>query len=234
MTTGPDRPNDQIDKRNDYSGLKDFCLSLGANLFGVADIRLIKKDFFLPSGLSERFDKAICIGVRLSLGVLEGIDNQPNRLYFHHYKAVNNLLDQLALRIGNYIQNKKYFVLPIPASQILDWQNQRAHLSHKQLGVLAGLGWIGRNNLLVNPELGSQFRLASILTDMPLKIDRPLKKGCGNCRLCVKICPAGAIKNSAREFNHLKCLDKLKEFQKQRLVEQYICGVCVKACRGNP
>jgi len=45
--------------------------------------------------------------------------------------------------------------------------------------VLAGLGWIGRNNLLVNEELGSQFRLASVLTNMPLKIDKPVKNGCG-------------------------------------------------------
>jgi epoxyqueuosine reductase QueG len=123
--------------------------------------------------------------------------------------------------------------MPIPASQIVDWQNQKAHLSHKDLGYLAGLGWIGRNNLLVNKHLGSQFRLASILTDMPLRIDKPTKEDCRECKLCVNMCPAGAIKKNPVDFDHIKCFEKLKEFQKQRLVDQYICGVCVNACRGK-
>jgi len=121
----------------------------------------------------------------------------------------------------------------MPASQILDWQNQKAHLSHKKIGYLAGLGWIGRNNLLVNRKLGSQFRLASILTDMPLKKDKPLKLDCGSCRLCLAVCPAQAIKESARDFDHHKCFEKLQEFQKQKLVDQYICGICVKVCKGK-
>jgi epoxyqueuosine reductase QueG len=135
--------------------------------------------------------------------------------------------------VCNYIQKIGYSALPIPASQILDWQSQKAHLSHKKIGVLAGLGWIGRNNLLVNKKLGSQFRLVSILTDMPLKTDKPTKDNCGVCRACIEICPPAAIKEKIQDFDYLKCFEKLKEFQKQRLVDQYICGVCVNACSGE-
>jgi epoxyqueuosine reductase QueG len=142
-------------------------------------------------------------------------------------------LDQLALKAANFIQKRGYLALPIPASQILDWQKQKAHLSHKQLGVLAGLGWIGRNNLLVHKKLGSQFRLVSILTNMPLEIDKPTKDNCGRCKLCVTICPAGAIKENPSDFDYINCFEKLKEFQKQKLVDQYICGVCVKVCKGE-
>lgn len=222
-----------MDKKKNYLSLKDFCQDLGIDLFGVADIRAIKKDFMLSPKLLEKFAKAICLGVRLSRGILEEISNQPTRLYFHHYRTVNAFLDQVALKTCNHIQRKGYLGLPIPASQILDWQNQKAHLSHKKLGVLAGLGWIGRNNLLVNKDLGSQFRLVSVLTDMPLKADKPVKRGCGDCMLCVQACPAGAIKKEPSEFDHIKCFEKLQGFQKQRLVDQYICGVCVKACKGN-
>lgn len=222
-----------MDKNKNYSALKKFCQGLGIDLFGVADISKIKKDFMLSQGLLEKFDKAISLGVRLSQGILEEIESAPTRLYFHHYRTVNAFLDQVALKVSNYIQKKNYFSLPIPASQIIDWQNQKAHLSHKQIGYLAGLGWIGRNNLLVNKDLGSQFRLVSILTDMPLKVDRPTKEDCGKCMVCVTICPAQAIKENPLDFDYFKCFEKLKDFQKLRLVEQYICGICVKACNGG-
>jgi len=222
-----------MDKNKNYLNLKKFSQTLGIDLFGVADISPIKNDFALSKKVLEKFDKAICLGVRLSQSILEEISNAPTRLYFHHYRTANAFLDQAALKVCNYLQNKKYSAIPIPASQILDWQNQKAHLSHKKLGVLAGLGWIGRNNLLVNKGLGSQFRLVSILTNMPLKVDKALKQDCGYCRLCIAVCPALAIKDNPLDFDHVRCLEKLKEFQKQHLVDQYVCGVCVNACRGE-
>lgn len=222
-----------MDKNRNYLKLKKFCQEGGADLFGVADISAIKKDFAISQAILERFDKAVCLGLRLSAAILEEVSSVPTKLYFYHYKTANAILDQLAIKVCNYIQRFGYSAIPVPASQILDWQNQTVHLSHKQLGVLAGLGWIGRNNLLVNQKLGSQFRLVSILTDMPLKLDLPETHSCGECRLCIEVCPSGAIKDNWRDFEHLKCFEKLKEFQKQRIVEQYICGVCVNVCRGK-
>ncbi len=222
-----------MDKNRNYLKLKKFCYGLGADLFGVADINKIKRDFMLSPYILEKVDKAICLGVRLSAEILEEITNAPTRLYSHHYRTVNNLLDQIALKANNYIQKNGFRSLPVPASQILDWQNQKAHLSHKRIGYLAGLGWIGRNNLLVNKNFGSQFRLVSVLTDMPLKIDNPIKQDCGECRLCLEVCPTEAIKENASDFGHIRCFEKLKDFQKQRLVDQYICGVCVNVCRGR-
>ena len=222
-----------MDKNKNYSNLKKFCRDLGIDLFGAADINEIKKDFALSANLLERFDKAVCLGLTLSKSILEEIESAPTRLYFHHYRTANALLDQIAFKAANFIEKKGYFALPIPASQIIDWQNQKAHLSHKRIGYLAGLGWIGRNNLLVNKTAGSQFRIVSILTDMPLKTDKPTKQACGSCRLCIEACPVNAIKESPSDFEHLICFEKLKDFQKQRLVDQYICGVCVNACRGE-
>jgi len=222
-----------MQKDKNYSNLKKFSLSLGVDLFGVADIEDIKKDFSLSVGTLEKISSAVCLGLGLSRGILEDLREEPTRLYFHHYRVINASLDQAAQRVSAYIQKKGFLGLPIPASQIIDWQNQKAHLSHKKIGYLAGMGWIGKNNLLVNKNLGSQFRLVSILTDMPFKADRQFKKDCGECRACVKICPSAAIKENAVDFNHQACFEKLKEFQKKRLVDQYICGLCVKACKGK-
>lgn len=222
-----------MDKNKNYLGLKKHCFNLGVDLFGVADIKNEKNDFFISAKLLEKLDKAVSLGIRLSQSVLEEITDSPTRLYFHHYRTANAILDQAAFKAAAYIQKKGYSAISIPASQIIDWQNQKAHISHKRIGFLAGLGWIGRNNLLVNKKLGSQFRLATILTGMPLKIDQPVKEDCFGCSACRKLCPAGAIKEDYQDFDHLGCFEKLKEFQKQRLVDQYICGICVNACKGG-
>jgi epoxyqueuosine reductase QueG len=210
--------------------VKQFCRLLGADLFGVADIGGIKDKFKLSPKVLARLDRAISIGVRLSDPILEEIEDRPSRLYFHHYRSLNFFLDQLALRLTGYIQDRGHTAMPIPASVIFDWKSQTAHLSHKEIGFLAGLGWIGRNNLLVNPKLGCRFRMVTVLTDMPLESDGQMNGDCGDCRACIKVCPAGAIRENPEEFDHLGCFEKLKEFQKRGLVSQYICGVCIRAC----
>jgi len=214
--------------------LKRFLKDAGVDFFGVADISVVRRGFILKQELVRRCHRAVCLGLGLSGGVLEDVQGEPTRLYFHHYRTVNAFLDQVALRLAAFLQRQGYCAVPIPASQIVDWQNQKAHLSHKQIGFLAGLGWIGRNNLLVNPRFGSQHRLVSVLTDMPLIADRPLEAGCADCRLCLDACPCGAIKEDPKDFDHKKCFEQLKDFQRRRLSDQYVCGVCVRACRGRP
>ncbi|MFH1621937.1 MAG: 4Fe-4S binding protein [Candidatus Omnitrophota bacterium] len=221
-------------KDKNYKELKEICLNRGADLFGVAGITGVKEEFSLVSTLTKELDKAICIGVRLSQQIFNDIENAPTKLYFHHYKTANMFLDQVNFELTNHIQRKGALALPIAASQIVDWQKQTAHVSHKKIGVLAGLGWIGRNNLLVNPELGSQFRLATVLTNLDIKVDKPLNRDCNDCYNCVKVCPVNAIKEKREDFNHVICFEKLKEFQRSNIVSQYICGICVKACQMKP
>jgi epoxyqueuosine reductase len=222
-----------MDKNKNYDALKNFTRNLGLDLFGVADIQEAKKEFVVNPELLAKLDKAVVLGGRLSRTVLAELVEAPTRLYSYHYRTLNSLLDQSALKATLYIESQGYLALPIPTSQILDWKNQTGHLSHKKMGVLAGLGWIGRNNMLVSPEFGSQFRLVTILTNMPLKLDEPSKDDCGACHLCMKVCPAKAIKENSVDFDHIKCFDAIKAFQKLHLAEQYICGVCVNVCRGD-
>ena len=221
----------QADKN--YPELEKFCRQLGVDLFGVADVKEIKNEFAFSAALLEKMDRAICLGMRLNDLVMEDIADAPTRLYSYHYRTVNLLLDQIALKTTAYINKNGYLALPVPASQVLDWQKHTAHLSHRKIAYLAGLGWIGRNNLLVHPEFGSRLRLVTILTDMPLEPGAPIKENCRDCRRCVEVCPAGAIKDGPADFDRAACLAKLKEFQKKHIVEQYICGVCVRACRGK-
>ncbi|MDH5705714.1 MAG: hypothetical protein OEZ45_06815 [Candidatus Aminicenantes bacterium] len=220
------------EKKNSGS-LKKFALDLGVSLFGVADITGIRDEFLLDEEVKKGFDRGISMGKRLLGSVLDEIKDRPTPLYFHHYRQLNFFLDRAAFLLATRIQESRFNALPIPASQMLDWENQKAHLSHKKVGYLAGLGWMGRSNLLVHPEYGARFRLVTVLTDMPLEADRPLRGGCGKCLKCIEVCPAGAIKKKREDFDHWACFDKLKEFRRQGIVSQHICGVCVKACSGT-
>ena len=229
-----------------YDELKGIALSEGISAFGAGrtdDLR-IHFDALSPD-YTEGLLYGISIAVRVSDSVLSGVIVGPTRHYLHHYKMLNLLLDQTALKLTLAIQERGYNALPIPASQIIDWEKQTAHLSHKMIALRAGIGWIGRNNLLVHPEFGSKIRLATVLTDMPLKTNNPpsppFSKGgmgglleeenCAGCRKCIEICPVSAIKETHAEWNKAACLEKLKYFAKAHNVGQYICGLCVKVCQ---
>lgn len=195
--------------------------------------RLRSDDFLLPAGLLDRLPNAVSIALPLLPGVLDTLADRPNRLYEHHYRQLNFALDRLGLALGQGIQAAGFAALPIPASQIVDWERQRGHLSHKRVAVAAGLGRLGRNNLLVTPGYGAQVRLVTVLTDLPLPLSAPrAPEDCGECRACIAACPCGAIKETPAEFDHLACYEQLREFQRRREVGQYICGLCVKACPG--
>jgi epoxyqueuosine reductase len=221
-------PKENVEK------IKALCHEWGGSLFGVADLRSFEKEeILLPPPLIDRLPYGISAGFHLSDAILEEIENQPTPLYFHHYQRVNILLDTIGLIVASTIQGIGYQAMPIPASQLVDWKNQKGHLSHKHVARAAGLGWIGRNNLLVNEQFGSRIRLVTILTDLPLTIDSPSIKNCGTCHNCLSVCPAGAIKGGQEDFDHLRCYEQLRTFAKTLHFSHNICGVCVKACRGN-
>ncbi len=223
---------DSPSKPQDYQDLRAFALGLGFDVFGVADVTLLRADFLIEPSTRDRFGRAVSLGKRLNAEVLEDIRDHPTALYFHHYRQMNFFLDRGALLVADEIQKRGFRALPIAASQIVDWDNQRAHISHKHVGRAAGLGWLGRNNLLVNPRLGSQLRLVTVLTDMPLEPDRALDPGCGACRACVAACPCGAIKETREAFDHRACYATLKDFRAKGFTSQFICGICVRDCRG--
>ncbi len=209
----------------------------GIDLFGTAMIDEEQRLRFHQSiaDIAKSLPCAVSMGIRLSGPVLETVVTAPTWTYNYHYRQVNIALDQAALFIAGKIQREGFTALPIPASQLLDWDKLRAHLSHREIAGLAGLGWKGRNNLLVTPEFGSQLRLVTVLTDMELPAQSGNNAGgdCGTCRACVKMCPVGAIDDDPENFDLDSCAAQLRRFSKSEKINTMICGLCIKVCRGR-
>ena len=212
--------------------LKEAALSFGADLFGAADVKSARKYFLIePKEILSDLDYALSIGVRLSDKVIDSLVNEPTMLYSMHYRRVNYLLDEVVTRLTGLLQKMGYAALPIPASQVIDFKNQLAHVDHRVVANLAGLGWLGRCGLLVNPEFGARVRYATLLTNAPLEASKPNAGSCGECKSCLEICPSNAIREKKEDFVRENCTALLKDFSKKPGINQMICGLCVKACK---
>jgi epoxyqueuosine reductase QueG len=108
---------------------------------------------------------------------------------------------------------------------------------HKTAATCSGLGWVGKNGLVINRQYGSKLSWATVLTNAPLEPDQPVRESeCGDCDLCVKHCPSGAVKGhlwSIREprkkiVAYEKCT-ALKD-KRQSLEGKPNCGFCVTVC----
>lgn len=220
--------------------LVTFLVSQGASAVRVANLELLKGIETEPPDLLNPFTRAISIGVRLASGIINAIIDKPTLIYQQHYYKVNALLDELAVRTAQYIEDRGGSALPIPASQVLDKEKWSSYISHKAVALAAGLGWQGKSLLLVNPLVGPRIRLVTVLTNINIEADPPIKNLCGVCAECTNACPVSAIKNVSTEYHYDnrdqalhfdRCADHVaKNSIHIPFIEQPICGVCIRAC----
>lgn len=118
-----------------------------------------------------------------------------------------------------------------------------APILEKQFGRMAGLGWIGKNRLLIHPRFGSWIFLAVLLTTEELKYDEPMEGDpCGSCRACLDACPTGALTEHGG-IDARKCLSYLlielhqpaasEELQKAQGRRLFGCDACQEVCPWN-
>ncbi|WP_426150413.1 tRNA epoxyqueuosine(34) reductase QueG [Pseudomonas sp. DC3000-4b1] len=115
---------------------------------------------------------------------------QPEKAYISRYalgrdyhKVVRKRLQQLAERIQSSIGPFGYRAF-VDSAPVLE----------KAIAEQAGLGWIGKNTLVLNRKAGSYFFLGELFIDLPLPVDPPqASEHCGKCRACLDICPTNAF-----------------------------------------
>lgn len=113
-----------------------------------------------------------------------------------------------------------------------------APVAERSLAERAGLGFIGKSHMLINPRLGPQIFLGEIVTDVELHNDEPIAGECAGCNKCVEACPTGALRGDG-EFDANKCISYLTIEQKDEIPRDlaakigdrlFGCDECVLAC----
>ncbi|GAK59481.1 iron-sulfur cluster binding protein [Candidatus Vecturithrix granuli] len=185
MKDNRDSQNQQLGKTAD---LKFFVRSLGVDVVGIADLKLLggMSIGIIASDSADflrRYQWAIVLGAQLGkLGKnVSGTE-------------VNVFLEKAALEIMAYLEEQGYCGLIVHTEDEFDPINRLGLLSLKMLAKGAGLGWQGRSLLIISPEYGPIHRWIAVLTNMDLQADEPIPNQCGDCSFCVDTCPYNALR----------------------------------------
>ncbi len=159
-------------------------------------------------------------------------------------------------RIAAYALGDDYHdIIPQKLKQIVEFiETQLGHkipnryytdtgpILERELAQRAGLGWVGKNSMLINPKIGSTFLLAEILLGVELEPDgTPIADHCGTCTRCIQACPTQCILPN-RTLDARRCISYLTIENKGEIPEDlrpqmqnwiFGCDVCQQACPWN-
>lgn len=195
--------------------VKDYALTHGADLVGVLKPELIdvEPEYFVGWQIQEPSKKTrdymhnsksiIMLGYHAFDDIHEVSLSRKGRIEYPVYQRMR----LFARRVMRFLVDKGYGCVLYPFN-----------LSQKKMAQLSGLGFIGKNSLVINPEFGPWIRLQSILTDAPLEPDKSFTEDlCVDCRRCIDACPTGAL--TPYHVDPDRCLVGIYESDLSRLID---------------
>lgn len=141
------------------------------------------------------------------------------------YSQTEHKAGEIADELAKFITGKGYKAISqsdtgLVADGVFNFETKESILPHKTVALLGGLGWIGKNNLLITPEYGAAQCLGTVLTDAPLEtvLHEPLSPKCGNCITCVNICEKKVLKGKVWS----------RSVSRDEIVNIHGCSTCLK------
>jgi epoxyqueuosine reductase len=224
--------------------MKDEIINILPNsedyMIGFADMGDLIKDHY-----SYRY--AIVVGKKLDDTIIDGIESGPTNDYYELYKSTNDELNLITAKISRFLEQNTIPCVQIKStvqdSEVPEGYTNtlRMNFSHKMAATRAGLGWIGKTDLLVSEKFGPRIRLATVLTNYHFEnLDTPMMESrCGKCNVCVEACPSQAANgilwnvsvDRDKFYDAFKCRDMCRKLSMERLDKKIsICGICVCVC----
>lgn len=115
-----------------------------------------------------------------------------------------------------------------------------APILERAYALQAGLGWFGKNTMLIDSKRGSWFFIGALLTSIPFQPDEPSVGGCGTCTKCIDACPTGAIVRlgerwqvDSRSCISYQTIEKRGELDRDTNGWVFGCDVCQEVCPFN-
>ena len=139
--------------------ITQYLTEQGAVRVGFADLHGVA-GASLPYGITAL--------VALPLEIVGPLVDQPHRAYYDAYQAINVRLDAMAEGCAALLRAHGYQATANTEEHLPTGAEDRSPLPHKAVACRAGLGWIGKNNLLTTPDFGGAVRLCTVVTDAPL------------------------------------------------------------------
>ncbi len=180
--------------------VKEYGRNAGADVVGIAAAKDfgLAPDGFNPTDVFPECLSVIVLGTTFSPEVLNSIDE-----YTASRNTMLTAMTDMAKIVAKRIKADGYKTKAISASggKWVDGNERKeqfGYISLKHAAEIAGLGVIGKNYLLTNPQYGNFLWFSAVLTDAELMPDKKVESGmCDNCNKCVQACPAGALNNPA-------------------------------------
>ncbi|HLP73195.1 MAG TPA: hypothetical protein VK155_09850 [Bacteroidales bacterium] len=215
------------------SEIKSLTISLGAEKCGIASVDRFKDApaGFHPLDIYGNCNSVIVFLVQMPAEIIMAANPVP---YSHTAYLIYSRLDIIGLNLSKAIQNNGNSAIPIPSDvPYLYWDNVNRHgmgiLSLRHAAWLAGLGFLGRNNLLINPDLGNMAYAGAVLTDIELEPDTVITelKCPSKCRICLDNCPPKALDGTTVSQ---KLCRQHSGLHHERGFSIYTCNLCRKMC----
>lgn len=205
--------------------IKNFCVDRGADLVGVAPV-----DRFCDAPLAThpRAVLATCKSVVVFACRFPAEAVSGSQIYTETRNTLISKTAAIAEQTAAFLHQAGFEAEPIGYTASLIEGRYYGPISLKHAAVLAGLGKMGKNTLVVNSKYGNMIWLGAVLTSMDMQADVPAAYNpCPpNCRLCIQSCPAGAL--GGEMVNQKACL--AQAFRKVENGQEILCWTCRQVC----
>jgi len=163
-----------------------------------------------------------CIDGRLASGTA---DKDAWNVYAREYHRLNRFLNNISNNLADVFDG---IFIPATVEGIAVKNVEEKYemtVSHRVIAEKAGLGWRGKNELIVNKRFSCALRFASVIVTLPLTHGRRVKFTCGECEACLEAC--SFLRNKDRLENYR---ENCRKYITQLGLEGEVCGKCIKAC----